>query len=226
MRRVDEVYVTDAYHSLSIGGYRVTPELIERVRRGSWNPQAHEQDREQTNAMAARGYWQASQFVEKSIGRVLKGENPGVVAEEDHREWYREMLAPSVIAGILKPSDLAGYRNGQVYIRQSMHVPLSRDAVRDAMPAFFDLLTKKPIPPCASCSAFHIRLYPPIYGRQRTHGRVPDEPHDGRWRITVDGYTAVGAQGLYIRARKGERRRGHWTICGFSRPSRRESSGG
>jgi fido (protein-threonine AMPylation protein) len=146
MKGVQEAYVTDAYHSLSIEGYRVTPELIERVRSGTWNPEANELGREQTNAMAARGYWQAFQFVEKSIGRVLKGENPGTVAEEDHREWYREMFAPSVTAGILKPSDLAGYRNGQVYIRQSMHVPLNRDAVRDAMPAFFDLLTQETDP--------------------------------------------------------------------------------
>jgi Fic family protein len=41
---------------------------------------------------------------------------------------------------LLRPADLAGYRNGQVYIRRSKHVPLNRDAVRDAMPAFFDLL--------------------------------------------------------------------------------------
>ena len=146
MKGVQEAYVTDAYHSLSIEGYRVTPELIERVRSGTWNPEANEQDREQTNAMAARGYWQAFQVVEKSIERVLKGGNPGTVTEEDHREWYREMFAPSVTAGILKPADLAGYRNGQVYIRRSMHVPLNRDAVRDAMPAFFDLLTQETDP--------------------------------------------------------------------------------
>lgn len=146
MRRVGEAYVTDAYHSLSIEGYRVTPELIERVRSGSWNPVANEQDREAANAMAARGYWQAFQRVEMSVGRVLNGENPGVVAEEDHRDWYREMFAPSVTSGLLKPSDLAGYRNGQVYIRQSMHVPINRDAVRDAMPAFFDLLTQESDP--------------------------------------------------------------------------------
>ena len=29
---VEARYVTDAYHSLSIKGYRVTPELIEKVR--------------------------------------------------------------------------------------------------------------------------------------------------------------------------------------------------
>jgi len=34
LKRVNETYVTDAYHSLSIEGYRVTRELIERVRTG------------------------------------------------------------------------------------------------------------------------------------------------------------------------------------------------
>ena len=135
-----DAYVTDAYHSLSIEGYRVTPDLIRRVRSGDWNPDANERDGEHRNAMAARGYWQAFQSVERSIGKVLKGENPGDVTASDHRVWYREMFAPSVTAGLAKASDLAGYRNGQVFIRRSMHVPLPKDAVRDAMPAFFDLL--------------------------------------------------------------------------------------
>lgn len=143
MKRVEDAYVTDAYHSLSIEGYRVTPELIERVRSCAWSPETNEEDREQRNAMAARGYWQASQAVHKSIERVLRGENPGLVADEDHGTWYREMFASSVAAGLLKPADLAGYRNGQVYIRRSKHVPLNREAVRDAMPAFFDLLREE-----------------------------------------------------------------------------------
>jgi hypothetical protein len=72
LKRVDDAYVTDAYHSLSIEGYRVTPALIERVRSGTWNPEADEGDREQRNAMAARGYWQAFQAVQKSLGKILK----------------------------------------------------------------------------------------------------------------------------------------------------------
>ena len=35
LEAVEEVYVTDAYHSLSIEGYRVSPALIERVRSGA-----------------------------------------------------------------------------------------------------------------------------------------------------------------------------------------------
>src|SRR5215471_4753156 len=170
MKDVQEAYVTDAYHSLSIEGYRVTPELIERVRSGSWNPEANEQDREQTNAIAARGYWQAFQVVEKSIARVLQGGNPGTVVEEDHREWYREMFAPSVIAGILKPSDLAGYRNLQVYIQQSMHLPLNREALRDAMPEFFDLLTEETDPAVRVVLGHFIFVY--IHPYMNGNGRM------------------------------------------------------
>ena len=90
--------------------------------------------------MAAKGYWDAFQAVERSISRILEGENPGVVADTDHGEWYRELFGPSVAAGLLKPSDLAGYRNHQVYIGGSMHTPLNKEAVRDAMPVLFELL--------------------------------------------------------------------------------------
>jgi Fic family protein len=143
LKRVEETYVTDAYHSLSIEGYRVSQDLIQRVKSGTWNPGNSENDREHVAALAARGYWQAFKEVEKSLRKVLKGINPGKVFDEDHREWYREMFAPCVTAGIVKPADLAGYRRGQVYIRRSMHVPPNPDAVRDLMPAFCDLLSKE-----------------------------------------------------------------------------------
>lgn len=146
LKHVQEVYVTDAYHSLSIEGYRVTPALIERVRSGTWNPDANEQDREHRNALAARGYWLAFQALQKSLRRVLRGENAGTIAEEDHSTWYREMFAPSVTAGLLRAADLAGYRNAPVYIRRSMYVPPNSEAVRDAMPVFFEMLSEESEP--------------------------------------------------------------------------------
>lgn len=143
LKRVEEVYVTDAYHSLSIEGYRVSPELIEQVRSGNWNPDINDADREHHNGLAARGYYQAFQAVKQSVERVLENQNPGTVSDEDHSSWYREMFAPSAVAGIVKPADLAGYRSAPVYIRRSKHVPPSRDAVRDLMPAFFELLQQE-----------------------------------------------------------------------------------
>ncbi|HCU24550.1 MAG TPA: cell filamentation protein Fic [Deltaproteobacteria bacterium] len=143
LQQVDQVYVNDAYHSLSIEGYRVSRELIEKVRGGSWNPDADDLDRQHRNALAARGYYLAFQKVKASLRRVLRKENPGAVAEADHGSWYRELFAPSVTAGLLKAADLAGYRQGPVYIRQSKHVPPSAEAVRDLMPAFFELLKEE-----------------------------------------------------------------------------------
>ena len=143
MRHVEEVYVTDAYHSLSIEGYRVSEDLIRKVRDGEWDPDNREEDREHRNALAARGYFEAFQAVKESVAKVLNGADSGRVADDDHRKWYRELFAPSVTAGILSPGDLAGYRNGSVYIRQSMHVPPPREAVLDLMPVFFDLLRKE-----------------------------------------------------------------------------------
>lgn len=146
LEAVDEIYVTDAYHSLSIEGYRVTPELIERVRSGTWNPDQIEADKQQRDAMAARGYWLAFNEVKKGIEKVLEGKNAGMVADSDHGDWYRALFGPSVDAGILKPADLAGYRNDQVFIRNSKHVPIKKEAILDCMPAFFDQLTNEEHP--------------------------------------------------------------------------------
>ena len=67
-------------------------------------------------------------------------ENSGEVVEDDHSTWYRQMWMPFVTAGILKPSDLIGYRRSQVYIRGSKHIPLNPEAVSDAMSVLFELL--------------------------------------------------------------------------------------
>ncbi len=144
MKRIEELYITDAYNSLSIEKYKVTPELIDRVRSGDWDHVKNEHDRKHRDAMAARGYWQATQCVRESIEKILNSENPGLVADKDHGIWYRELFAPGVTAGILKPSNLAGYRNTQVYISQSKHIPLNPEAVRDTMPLLFELLIQEP----------------------------------------------------------------------------------
>jgi fido (protein-threonine AMPylation protein) len=146
LRNVDEIYQSDAYHSLSIEGYSVTPELIKKVRQGGWNLDWDEKDRGSRDALAARGYWQAFQAVKESVGKVLAGENPGARARTAHKEWYGELFQPSVAAGLLRAGDLAGYRNNAVYLRTSRYAPPRWEAVRDAMPAFFDLLEKESEP--------------------------------------------------------------------------------
>lgn len=144
LRQVDEVYKSDAYHSLSIEGYRVSPELIDRVRAGSWDPKQVEGDRAARDALAARGYWQAFQAVKADVEQVIAGADAGRLAGNSHRAWYRELFQPCVAAGLIGAEALAGYRNDAVFIRNSRHVPPRWQAVRDAMPALFDLLAAEP----------------------------------------------------------------------------------
>ena len=147
MKRVNDAYVTDAYHSLSIEGYRVT-RRADRTR-----PQRQRGIRSRTKAIGSSGTpWRRAATgwlirpCREASGRVLRRENAGLVADEDHRDVVSGTVCAERHGGLLKPADLAGYRNGQVYIRKSMHVPLNCEAVRDAMPAFFDLLREETHP--------------------------------------------------------------------------------
>lgn len=148
LKEVDERHIEDAYHSLSIEGYKVSSELIERIANGNWDAESHVTKNDR-NAMAAKGYFEAFKQVTHSLvrqGGILRGGNPGEVLRRDHGEWYQKLFAPSVEAGLLAQHYLAGYRSGPVYLRNAMHVPPPHEGVREAMPAFFALLTAETSP--------------------------------------------------------------------------------
>jgi fido (protein-threonine AMPylation protein) len=170
LQSVEDFYKTDAYHSLSIEGYKVSPELIERVRHGQWNPEGNEKDKAQIDTLAARGYYLAFEAVKNSIEKVFSGQNPGIVAYEDHGEWYRQMFSPSILAGLLRPSDLSGYRNSQVFISQSSHIPLNVQGVRDAMPALFEMIQNENEPGVRAVLGHFIFVY--IHPYMDGNGRI------------------------------------------------------
>ena len=144
LRSVDDIYPEDAYHSLSIEGYHVTPEIIARGRSKHWKPERDEESRASRDALAARGYWKAFQVVRKNVAAILGGAPAGDLARRAHQDWYRELFGPSVDAQILQPRDLKDYRNDAVYLRGSRHVPPRWETVRDAMPVLFALLGQEP----------------------------------------------------------------------------------
>ncbi len=93
--------------------------------------------------MAARRYFETHNLVKEDLVRVIRGENAGTVFRNALPRWYQALFSPSVQACILEASDLAGYRNDQVFIRGALHVPLSKEAVRDCMPVLFELLERE-----------------------------------------------------------------------------------
>ena len=159
LQLVQDRYVADAYNSLSIEGYQVTDALIERVAKNGWNPEDNEEDKESRNAMAARGYYQAFQAVKQTIRAVLEQKNAGKAVRRDHHEWHGELFAPAVTLGIVKKHELAGYRTGPVFIRNSQHTPLPRDAILDSMEALFDLLSEEPEPAVRAVLGHHLFVF-------------------------------------------------------------------
>lgn len=159
LARVDERYVVDAYNSLSIEGYQVSDALIERVAKQGWNPETDEHDKKDRDALAARGYYQTFQNVKTSLTAILSGENAGKIARSAHHRWHGELFAPAVTAGILEPHQLAGYRNGPVFIRNSMHTPLPREALADAMETLFNLLEREPEPAARAVLGHHLFVF-------------------------------------------------------------------
>lgn len=169
LKQIEDLYQYDAYHSLSIEGYEVTPELIMRVRTGQWDPGANQSDAEQRNAMAAKGYADAFQIVCAGVLKVFNGAQPVQVVRQDLQDWYQALFSPAVQAGIIGPGDLAGYRDDQVYIRGSAHVPLPKGAILDAMDAFFECLIHEPVPIVSAILGhfFFVFIHPYMDGNGR-----------------------------------------------------------
>jgi len=138
--QLEKIYINDAYNSLSIEGYEVTKDLIDKIAKGDWDPQKSLNDMSQMNAMAAKGYRLAFESVKHSIERIFKQQNAGKIIKSDLHKWYAALFSPSVKAALLNPEQLAGYRTQQVYIRGSIHTPLPQHALLDAMDAYFNCL--------------------------------------------------------------------------------------
>ena len=146
LQQVAEIYVKDAYNSLSIEGYKVNKELIERVKNGIWQSEQNHGESKERNALAALGYYRAFLTVKDSIEQILGGSSAATVAQRDLPKWYQNLFYPSVEAQIISPSELMGYRRHQVYIRASRHMPPAKDYLLDTMEAFFQCLQEEDHP--------------------------------------------------------------------------------
>jgi Fic family protein len=138
--------IEDAYHSLSIERYRVTPELIQKIADGQWNTDSPE-DKQHIAAMAAKGYLLAFNFVKEDAGQAYAHDRSAANLFADHHQaWFRQLFAPSVDAGLLKPSDLIGYRRHMVFLRGSLHSPPHFDHVLDGMEALKECMVDEEEP--------------------------------------------------------------------------------
>ena len=146
IKNIDDVYVQDAYHSLSIEGYQVSEELIEKIATGNWQPEENQEDNQHKNAMAAKGYYEAFRKVKSTIKKMMTSKSPIEVLNSDFPSWHLALFSPAVTAGIIPAKQLAGFRNQAVYIRNARHIPPPHDAVRDCMETLFECLSQEENP--------------------------------------------------------------------------------
>ncbi|TAA73705.1 MAG: hypothetical protein CDV28_1681, partial [Candidatus Electronema aureum] len=104
LAQVQAIRAEDAYHSLSIERYRVTPELIHKVAEEGWDPINDTADQKQVAAMAAKGYLDAFELVRDAAVQVYeqRSDQPGCAAQlfaAQHQAWYQKLFGPSVAAG-------------------------------------------------------------------------------------------------------------------------------
>ncbi|RRK00947.1 Fic family protein [Opitutaceae bacterium TAV4] len=168
--RVAEIYTHDAYHSLSIEGYQVTPELIALIASGEWNLATDSVAQEQVNAMAAKGYHEAFKTVMTSVREILVERPAPAVVSRDLPNWYRALFSPSVQAGLLPAYSLAGYRNRPVFIRGSEHVPPPHEAVPELLDTLFDMLAAEPAPGVQAVLGHFLFVY--IHPYSDGNGRI------------------------------------------------------
>ena len=134
----------DMYHSLSIEGYKITDELIEKVIKGNWNPEFDDNDKKTKDALAAKGYADAFNEIKNDLKEEVSSNVYGnKFVEKLHSKWFVKLFGSSVQSGVLKASDLIGYRKHQVFIRNSKHIPLEECELLDAMETYFELLANE-----------------------------------------------------------------------------------
>lgn len=140
---IDDIYVKDAYNSLSIEGYKVTPELIEKVAKGDWSPETIQQDKDAKDTLAAKGYRNAFNKVCELLkeAHVNQEDDLEYLVGVGLTEWATALFQPCVDVGIIKIEDMAGYRKGPIYIRGSKHVPPASEHIMDCMSVLKELIS-------------------------------------------------------------------------------------
>ncbi len=133
--------IDDAYNSLAIEGYEVTPSLVQRVADPEWDPAQHA-DEDRPHALAVRGYLNAFGLVKDT----LAGEMSGRVIVENYEGWYQALFMPLLESHGLRRGDIMGYRRHMVVLSTSRHVPSAWEAVPDLMRVYREKLSAETSP--------------------------------------------------------------------------------
>lgn len=122
---IDLLTADDAYHSLTIEGYNVTHEIIQKLQNDE------EVDSDLKNKTAAKGFIKVLSFVKTLIKTEFE-------LEQDLTEQlWNELWSPSINAGLFD-FEIDIYRRRPVFIRGSQSVPPSYEKIHYLLEEFYD----------------------------------------------------------------------------------------
>ena len=197
---MDATYVKDSYNSLSIEGYKITEELLERVRSGNWNPEKDEEDKERKDALAARGYYQAYELLKQGVAGCFSGQAPAQLYAKAHQDWHFQLFEPCIRAGIVKATDLAyAFESG---CRTGCHehlVGLDDEGGQCSSESHF--------------RAFLLCVYPSIHGWQWPNRSICNEQPVSYSGLSLGSSSHESPSGIYGSSGASERGREHRSVC-------------
>jgi hypothetical protein len=140
----------DIYHSTTIEGYRVTPAEVDAVLSGK--PAAGRTADEVERLLALQGYALA---FDEALRRLPKANGRVDVTEGLILDLYTELWAPSVEAGILRATDLRGWRTRPAFLRGSRYVPPGPDKISALVRALSEQITALELTPVQRAALMH-----------------------------------------------------------------------
>jgi Fic family protein len=142
----------DAYHSTTMEGYRISPEVAEAIVRGEPYPDGPHDAKALEAAMAVKGYSMAFSLV------LERARKKAPVDADLILDLHEALFRPSVDVGITEPAALRGWRNSSVSLRGWRHVPPNPKKVADLISGLESFAARDDLAPIARALLVHLEF--------------------------------------------------------------------
>lgn len=157
----------DTYHSTTIEGYRITKDEVRAVLEGV--PYEGRTPDEISRLMALKGY---SRAFDRTLGLIREAfiQGEARLSEEMIFDLHLELWGPSIDAGIVGATEMRGWRESPVFIRQSRHVPPGPEKVGRYMVQLIEQVNSLDVGPITRAVLTHwgfVHIHPFMDGNGR-----------------------------------------------------------
>jgi hypothetical protein len=150
--RARESKVYDAYHSTTMEGYRISPEVVEAIVRGEPRPDGPQDQKSLESAMAVQGYSSAFDLA------LELAQQRAPITRDVIFDLHEELYRPSLDAGIVEAKDFRRWRNDPVALAGWMHVPPNYVKVPELMQGLEAFAARTDLDPIQRALLVHLEF--------------------------------------------------------------------